>query len=129
MSARVLVFEDNIDDQRKFRTLFNRAKWPLRIINHHNPPNAIRNITEFRPELAIVDSWFDWQRDGLQLVKEFQELCPEVPVVVCTVLRDKEQYSKHQALFQEYHDCGVNKILPKRPFPTIDDFSFVLGER
>ena len=123
MSTRVIVFEDNDEDRARFKELFDGAQWPVEVVRHPRPKEVTEIINQFKPELAIVDSVFTWQRDGLQLIKELRDLCPAIAVVVCTVLRDSEQHHEHRSILQEYHDCGVSKILPKHPFPTLDDFA------
>ena len=61
-----------------------------------------------------MDSKFDTDLDGCDIVAFLQRHLPEIPIVVCSVLYDK----KPHWLRKKYeHALGVRAIIGKAPFP------------
>lgn len=118
MNGRILVFEDDKAHQRTYTQLLEQAGYQVFIINHCRASEEADQIRQFNPGLVVVDSWFKSKVDGLEVVKDLRDLCPEVPIVVCTVLaNDPEVWGQ---LLEDYRSSGVRRILRKEPFPTVD---------
>ena len=118
--TKVLVFEDVERDQAQFRTTLEGAGCSVRLINHAFPEREREAIVDFAPDLAIVDSRFQTDIDGADIIRFLHVTLPDVPIVVCSMLFD--DHTKRQSIYSHYKNApGVRSLFPKSPFPTAEE--------
>jgi len=116
MVSRVIVFEDDPLDQKRFKNALKKIGCEVLIISHFNVKKVSQSILKFEPQLAIIDSKFDTDIDGLDIIKNMHELYPDIPFIVCSILMD--DVNKRNWIFDQYQEAPqVRRILGKNPFP------------
>ena len=116
MISRVIVFEDDPSDQKRFEDALKAIGCQVLIISHSNVKKVSQTILKFDPQLAIIDSKFDADIDGLDIIKNMHELYPHMPFIVCSILID--DLNKRNWIFDQYREAPqVKRILGKSPFP------------
>lgn len=121
MISKVLIFEDNKIDAKKLNSIFEKLGCTTLIISHSSPYKERNTITEFNPEIIVSDCRFDSDIDGINIVKQMNDLLPNTPIVICSILVN--DVKKKDWIFNYYFGLpNVCKILPKNPFPSEIDF-------
>jgi CheY-like chemotaxis protein len=123
MYSRVLVFENKKKDQQEFEKIMKAVGCDVKIIDKSTINPKIdpehKEIAAFKPQLAIVDSKFESDIDGLDTVRYLNENFPGIPMVICSILLDAPEKDKKEWIFNQYHGLpGVRGIIGKNPFPT-----------
>ena len=120
MSIRIVVFEDNPEDQKLFRDLLGSHECEILVVDHARPEDELDRIRKFGPQAAVVDSIFGTDIDGMRIVRFLQQEFPEIPVVVCTILL--ADTARRSRIYRAYRDApGVCAVLSKEPFPSAED--------
>lgn len=86
MFSKVVVFEDNKEHQKLFESMLAAKGCDTLMIDRAKPAEESTRILGFEPDLCIVDSEFESEIDGLDIIRFLQKNIPEVPIVVCSIL-------------------------------------------
>ncbi len=88
-SATILLVDDNADVRALFRRYL--ADWPYRILEAEGFGPALELTRLNRPDLLILDVMLP-ERDGWELLQRLRQdlTCAQIPVIVCSVLRDRD---------------------------------------
>lgn len=121
MISRVVVFEDNKIHRSLFEVKFQEVGCQVLIVDTHHVEDHREKILEFGPDGAVVDSQFcDSEIDGAGVVKFLHRQMPRLPIVICSILYDKE--ASRERLLRTYRNApGVRGIIGKTPFPDGSD--------
>ena len=120
MFSKVLIFEDDEEHQRIFESMLTAKGCDTLMIGHARPAEESARILGFEPDLCIVDSRFESDIDGLDIIRFLQQNMPNVPIVVCSILLDDP--AKRNWIISRYRDLpGVRGVFSKQPFPTVED--------
>ena len=101
MISKVVVFEDNEQDQNKFREVLERVGCKVLVVGTHRADEHRANIMNFAPQAAVVDSQFVSDVDGTDVIAFLRKHLPSIPIVVCSALYN----SKRDWLLQKYQDA------------------------
>lgn len=122
MKKRVVVFENDPEDQHRFQEVLKEVGCEILLIDHCNVSKEASEIEKFGPDMAIVDSHFSEDLDGLDIIRQLANIAPKVPIVVCSILLNKSR--KRNWIQKHYEKIPiVKKIVPKteKRFPTAHD--------
>ena len=90
------------------------------MIGHAQPELEREALSSFMPDLAIVDSIFQNDTDGVDIAKFFWLHFKDLPVVICTRLLDEPKPANWA--YNLYHNLpNVKAGAGKRPFPSGKD--------
>jgi DNA-binding NtrC family response regulator len=117
MSIKVVVFDDDDEDRARFEDTLKRAGCEVLSFGHPDPRKEAVAIAAFGPQIAVVDSEFQVELDGLGTVRKLVEIVPNVKVVICSYFVDRPD--KYNWVRAQYKDVpGVCAVVGKAPFPT-----------
>jgi DNA-binding NtrC family response regulator len=119
MISRVIIFDDEPDDLRGLKDEMAAIGCDVITIDHNNSKDVLKQKTtlDFKPQLAIVDSKFEADIDGMGIVKDLNKTFPGIKIIICTILFDLPQ--KKKWIEDQYKDVkGVCAVIGKKEFPT-----------
>ena len=120
MFSKVVVFEDSKEHQKLFESILAAKGCDTLTIDRAKPAEDSARILGFEPDLCIVDSEFESEIDGLDIIRFLQHNMPEVPIAVCSHLLDNP--AKRNWILSRYRGLpGVRGVFGKKPFPTAED--------
>ena len=128
--AKIVIFEDEKEHQRKFQLTFEAIGCTPLFFDNPRPSrdNTIyERIATFSPQLAIVDSWFgDSRNAGFFIVSYLQEKFSDLPIIICSQLFFREDKNgtkaRYNELYFQYKGLpGVHAVIGKNPFPAGED--------
>ena len=120
MISRILVFEDDSTDQQRFLNTFESIGCEVLIVENPQFQGEVEAIKNFNPHLIVVDSNFDTEIDGIDIVRQLQNVCRKVPIIICSLLFD--DVSKRTWLYNQYIQLPqVRRVIGKTPFPSGED--------
>jgi hypothetical protein len=124
MGLRVVIFEDLDDDRRRFEESFRVAGVEVLVIPNQYVERVEEEVRAFAPQMAVIDSHFQADVDGFEILRKLIGVVPNIRVVVCTVLLNDP--AKKQWVTEKYNDAPPNfrALLPKIPFPSAEDILF-----
>jgi DNA-binding NarL/FixJ family response regulator len=92
MAQKIYIVEDHPVMRQGYATLVE-TEMGLEICGETGAvPEARQEIPELEPDLAILDLSLQ-EASGLELVKDLQEVCPDLPILVVSV-HDEELYAE-----------------------------------
>jgi DNA-binding NarL/FixJ family response regulator len=92
MAQKIYIVEDHPVMRQGYATLVE-TEMGLEICGETGAvPEARQEIPELEPDLAILDLSLQ-EGSGLELVKDLQEVCPDLPILVVSV-HDEELYAE-----------------------------------
>jgi DNA-binding response OmpR family regulator len=123
MKGRVLIFEDNVEHALFFKGEFEKAGCEVAICHHLeiSDESLVNTLTEFQPSHAVVDSHFDGDLDGVEVVRFLVGLFGNVSIVICTVLCDNPE--KKEWVVDRYDLPNVLGVIGKKNLPDFKVFS------
>ena len=109
MSFSILIVDDEPDIADLFRQRFRQEVRQGRYVLHFaaSGEEALRQLAEIHPELIVILSDINMPgMDGLDLLREFRQLWPGLPVLMVTAYGDDERRRRADEL-------GANAFLAK----------------
>lgn len=123
MDLRIILFEDNIEDQVHFTKEFKDNNIPFIMIDHCEElsKEELDEINKLKPNLAIVDCHFGSETiDGINIVEFLNDYQENILIIICTKYVDIP--NSRNRIMNDYENLpGVIKILGKNPMPSIHD--------
>jgi len=119
MNKKVLIFDDNRNDLEALKKQMTSVGCEVKSFLSHDFKEIQRqqDILKFNPDLAIVDSGFTSDLDGMGIVKVLTRTFPGISIVICTIFVDDP--TKKLWIKEQYKDVkGVCAVIGKNPFPT-----------
>ncbi len=81
MAADILIIDDEADIRELIAGILQDEGFETRLA--HNSDAALAEVAQRRPSLIILDIWLQGSRlDGLDLLLQFKQRVPEVPVII-----------------------------------------------
>ena len=122
---RVLVFEDDPEDLKRFSK--NLTDLETLFVDHCDNEKFGVEIGGFEPDLAIVDSRFESDGDGVGIVHWINQRWKDLPIIVCTILLSNS--AKKMRTHRLYKGLpGVVDVIGKNPFPTAEEIRDICSE-
>jgi DNA-binding NarL/FixJ family response regulator len=113
MQKRVVVFDDVPRHLAEFRRSLEAVGCEVMAFDHCTPHQEAAAIRAFNPEVAVVDSFFKDEIDGLGIIRDLCELCPNIAIVVCSYFLAPHM-PRREALIAKYERISaVRKLIPK----------------
>ncbi len=119
MVTKVVVIDDRIDHRERLVKELEEAGCEVLSFDHADPDGEQSAITVFGPEIAVVDSLFATELEGIGIVRRLFKIKPDIKIVICSILDDEP--SRQHWFRDKYKDIpGVCAIFGKARFPSAE---------
>jgi len=119
MIKKIFIFDDDQKDLEELEKQMKSVGCEVKTFRTHDSKEIFKqqDVLKFNPDLAIVDSLFKSELDGMGIVKGLTRTFPGISIVICT--KFVNDATKRVWIKEQYKDVkGVCAVIGKKPLPT-----------